>query len=454
MPFRKDFTWGVATASYQIEGAAREDGRGESIWDRFSHTEGNVFDGHTGDVACDHYHRYEEDLDLMLAMGVHAYRFSIAWPRVMPDGFGAVNPKGLDFYDRLVDAMLRRGITPYATLFHWDLPIELEKRGAWENPDLPRYFADYTAAVVNRLGDRVKHFMALNEPQCAIGLGYVVGEHAPGRREPLASAIPMSHHMLLANGLACRAIRAAVPDAVVGYAPTCTPAIPYTDRAEDVEAARKAMFLVPTGDRTWHWNVSWWSDPVVLGCYPQQALDALEPYLPAGWQRDLETIHTPLDFYGQNIYNGRVIRAADNAQGFEQVKLPAGFRKTGAGWPVTPACHYWGPKFLYERYGLPIIITESGMGGTDGVSPDGHVHDPERIDYLRAYLQQLKRAAEDGVDIRAFFQWSLMDNFEWAKGYSDRFGLIYVDYQTQQRIIKDSGFWYKTVVESNGEQMP
>ncbi|NLO14665.1 MAG: beta-glucosidase [Clostridiales bacterium] len=453
MAFREDFIWGAATASYQIEGAAFEDGKGLSVWDRFSHTPGKVFEGHTGDVACDHYHHLEEDLDLMSQMGIRNYRFSVSWPRILPKGVGRANETGVAFYNRLIDGLIKRGIRPFMTLFHWDYPVELLKRGGWEKPDSVRWFEEFAALCADRFGDRVKDFIPLNEPQCFIGVGHVAGAHAPGLKLPLDATVPISHNVLLSNARACNVLREKVPGARLGYAPCANPAIPLSDSPEDIAAARKAYFHVPEEKDRWFWNVSWWSDPVLMGEYPRQGLESYEKYLPTGWEKDLPVIRQQLDWYGQNIYQGSVIRAAHNELGWEQVPHPAGISKTGSEWSVTPDCLYWGPRFLYERYKLPIMITENGMAALDAVSLDGKVHDAERINYLHRYLKALMRAADGGVDVAGYFHWSLFDNFEWAKGYADRFGLVYVDFQTQQRIPKDSARWYKTVCAQNGANL-
>jgi len=451
--FRKDFIWGAATASYQIEGAAYEDGKGLSVWDRFSHEPGKILEGHTGDVACDHYHRFREDVALMKEMGIKNYRFSISWPRLIPQGVGEVNEKGVQFYSDLIDELIAAGIRPIVTLFHWDYPAALQARGAWENPESPKWFEAYAELCAERFGDRVKDFITFNEPQCFIGLGYGKGEHAPGYQLPLSATVAMSHYVLVAHGLAVKALRRLVPGVRIGYAPCGNPRIPASDDPKDVEAARKAYFEVNDYPPFWAFNISWWSDPPILGSYPEQGLRLLGQYLPQGWEKDLETIHQPLDFYCQNIYNGDVVRAADNAQGYEMVPQPVGHPKTAIQWPITPDALYWGPKFLYERYKLPFMISENGMSSHDIVSLDGKVHDPQRQDYMHRYLRAYKRAAEDGVDAIGYLAWSLMDNYEWAFGYTDRFGMIYVDYQTQERIVKDSFYWYKTVMEQNGENL-
>ncbi|MHC1786882.1 MAG: GH1 family beta-glucosidase [Christensenellales bacterium] len=453
MGFRRDFIWGAATAAYQIEGAAREDGKGLSVWDRFSHTPGKVYEGHTGDIACDHYHRLTEDLDLMAELGLRSYRFSVSWPRLLPEGGGAVNEGGIAFYDRLIDGLLKRGIRPFMTLFHWDYPLALFERGGWENPDSPSWFEAFSELCGRRFGDRVKDFIPLNEPQCFIGLGHVSGVHAPGLKVPLSAAIPMSHHVLLANGRACRTLREGVRGARLGYAPCCNPAIPLSGSAEDIQAAREAYFCIPEEEERWYWNVSWWSDPVMLGTYPKEGLARFERHLPRGWEEDLALIRQPLDYYGQNIYQGTLVRSSQNDQGWEPVENAPGVPRTANDWAVTPDCLYWGPRFLYERYKTPILITENGMSGTDAVSLDGQVHDPARENYLHRYLLALRRAAEDGVEVAGYFHWSLLDNFEWSRGYAERFGLVHVDFSTGERIMKDSAFWYRQVMGDNGQSL-
>ncbi|MBS4985350.1 MAG: beta-glucosidase [Hungatella hathewayi] len=461
MSFRNDFVWGAATSACQIEGAAFEDGKGKSIWDVYAHLPGKVFEGEHGDVACDHYHRFEEDVKLMAELGISAYRFSISWPRVMPEGTGPVNEKGILFYSRLVDCLLSHGITPYVTLYHWDQPYELYKKGGWLNPDSPKWFAEYARTVGEALGDRVKHFITFNEPQVFIGLAFVDGVHAPGHRMSRAETLLMAHHVLLAHGMASQALRACVPEVQVGYAPTSDVPVPVSDSPEHVAAARNAYFAMPeNGD--WSWNVSWWSDPVMLGHYPEDGLWILEPDLPLIRQDDMKTIFQKPDFYGQNIYRGIPVSAAgngtgnkvgDGAGGWRKEKRSPGSPKTAIGWPVDFDCLYWGVKFLYERYQTPIFVTENGMSSHDWPSLDGKVHDPARIDYLHRHLRGLRRAAEDGVDVAGYFQWSLMDNFEWARGYNDRFGLIYVDFETQKRLPKDSFYWYRDVIRGNGENL-
>jgi len=297
----------------------------------------------------------------------------------------------------------------------------------------------------------VKDFFTLNEPQCFIGLGYTTGEHAPGLKLPLDSAIAMSHRVLTAHGRAVQALRANAPGARVGYAPCSSPAYPATESAEDIEAARTAYFAMPEDPQRWFWNASWWSDPAILGSYPEDGLRRYGQHLPAGYEKDLPDIRQKLDYYAQNIYNGFAVRAGQ--AGPERVPLPEGAAKTGTGWPVTPDCLYWGPRFLCERYKLPLIIAENGMSDLDGVSLDGQVHDAARINFLHRYLRALRRAATEGVPVAGYFHWSFLDNFEWANGYNERFGLVHVDYATQARLPKDSAAWYKAVMETNGESL-
>jgi beta-glucosidase len=451
LSFKKDFVWGVATAAYQIEGAWNEDGKGENIWDVFSHESGHVFEGHTGDVACDHYHRYKEDVKLMKELGITAYRFSISWSRLIPDGVGEINPKGVEFYSNLIDELLANGIEPYVTLFHWDYPYALHKKGGWLNDDSVKWFADYAATVSKLFSDRVRNFITFNEPQCFIGLGYMTSEHAPGYKVMYKDIFQMCHNVLKAHGAAVIALRENAKKPIkVGYAPTGPVCYPASEKPEDIEAARTAMFACPPLRRSIMRNVSWWSDPVILGKYPEDGLKMYKDYLPEITDEDMRLINQPLDFYANNIYNGQEYRADENGNP-QQVEHKVGLGKTAIQWPVTPEALRWGSRFYYERYKLPFIITENGMSAHDVVSLDGKVHDPNRIDFLNRYLLQLEKATDDGVDVRGYFQWSLIDNFEWAKGYNDRFGLIYVDYETQQRIPKDSYYWYKEWIEKHSK---
>ncbi len=450
MGFSENFVWGAATSAYQIEGAVKEEGKGEHIWDVYVKEPGHIYGGHNGDRACDHYHRFREDVSIMKEIGIMAYRFSIDWSRVLPEGFGS--ERGIAFYDSLIDELLKNGIEPYITLHHWELPYEIYKRGGWMNPQIVEWFGEYARLIAERFSDRVTHFFTLNEPQCFVGLGYLTGDHAPGIKAPLRDTFEMAHNVLKAHGRAVQMLRQyGKQKLTVGYAPTCGMCYPETENAEDIEAARQALFAMNQDDQNWTWNVSWWSDPVLLGNYPEEGLKRYEPYLPRITDEDMKLIAEPIDVYGQNIYNGRCIRMGRDGMP-EEVKRCEGFPKTAVSWPVTPEALYWGPKFLYERYRKPVYITENGMSCHDVVSIDGKVHDPNRTDFLARYLKELKRAAGE-IDLRGYFHWSLMDNFEWEKGYSERLGLVYVDYQTQQRMKKDSAYWYRDVIRSNGVKL-
>lgn len=452
MSFRKDFVWGAATASYQIEGAAFEDGKGLSVWDVLSHKPGFVQDEDNGDIACDHYHRYREDVQLMKQMGLKAYRFSISWPRVLPDGTGKINEKGLDFYDKLVDELIANGIEPYVTLFHWDYPNELFKRGDFLNPDSSDWFAEYTKVIVDRLSDRVTHWMTLNEPQCYAILGHQAGTHAPGIQMDQSYIMQIIHNMLLAHGKAVQVIRKNAKKApIIGYAPVLGYIAPKTNSKEDIELAKQMMFSCHESNMGF--SEPWWNQPIYLGHYPEDGLKMWEQWLPKIGQDDMKTIHQPLDFFGFNFYRSEW--TAGYVDGTPKVSIDheAGLPLTAFDWEMTPEGFYYVAKALYERYQLPLLITENGLANQDWVSLDGKVHDPQRIDFLTRYLQNLKKAAEDGVDVMGYMHWSLMDNFEWAAGYQKRFGMIYVNYQTQERIMKDSAYWYQKVIATNGENL-
>lgn len=436
--FPTDFIWGAATASYQIEGGVAEDGRGESIWDRFSATPGKVLKGDTGAVACDHYHRWREDIKLMKALNLQAYRFSIAWPRVIPTGRGAVNAKGLDFYDQLVDSLLEAGIAPYATLYHWDLPQVLEDKGGWTNRDTAYAYAEYAEAVLKRLGDRVKGWITHNEPWCAAFLGYRDGHHAPGLTDPRA-AVSAVHHLLLSHGLAMPIIRQYAPQAKAGITLNLTPFYAATNSSADQEAVRIAdceqnrLFL----------------DPIFKGYYPSDHVLMQEMSGELIKSGDLTTIAAPIDFLGINYYRRSVVKA-DSADPNKVIELHPDGIYTTMDWEVYPEGLYTLLKRLQRDYPTHYMITENGASDSDVPDGSGHVYDELRLDYLRGHFQQAHRAIEEGVQLEGYFVWSLMDNFEWAFGYERRFGIIYVDYQTQQRIIKESGHWYSSVINNNG----
>ena len=447
--FRDDFIWGAATAAYQIEGAADRDGKGKSIWDMYCRIPGKIKGGHTGEKACMHYDLYKEDIRLMKELGINAYRFSISWPRIFPEGTGRTNQQGIDFYNRLLEELLKNGIEPYITLYHWDLPYELYLKGGWMNRESVDWFAEYAAAAVRNFSDKAVHYFTFNEPQCFIGLGFGTEAHAPGITVSNEEKFLMAHHVMMAHGKAVQAMRAAAKQTVqIGYAPTCGVIYPASEKQEDIEAAKRTYFGCTPDIKQALWSVSWWSDPVILGKYPEDGMKLYERYLPDIRPEDLKLMNQPLDIYGQNIYNGIAVSAGKDGETVFENRY-AGFPRTANGWPVTPEALYWGPKFLYERYRLPLYITENGMSCHDWVSGDGKVHDPNRIDFTAKYLHELKRASSE-ADIRGYFHWSLMDNFEWADGYTERFGLIYIDYRNQERIPKDSFYWYQKIIAENG----
>ncbi|MCM1494873.1 MAG: GH1 family beta-glucosidase [Bacteroides sp.] len=448
MGFNQDFMWGTATAAYQIEGAWNEDGRGLSVWDVCGRGRNVVEYNETGDVTCDHYHRYKEDVALMKELGLKCYRFSISWSRVMPEGIGRINEKGLQFYSDLVDELKANGIEPLVSLFHWDYPYALYQKGGWMNPESSEWFLEYTKVVVDALSDRVSCWLTINEPQCFIGCGHAFGTHAPFLKLGIKDLITMSHNVLLAHGKAVQYIRAnAKTKPEISFAPIAPVYIPENDSEEAIEAARKKTFQM---DREgFAFSLSWWSDPIILGKYPEEAYELFGEDMPVYSEADMKLISQPLDFYGMNVYYS----AADRiTEGYPE-NMWQGRARTEMGWVVSPEVMYWSPKFIYERYGLPIMITENGMAGMDWVHMDGKVHDPQRIDFLHRYLLEFRRAAEEGIPLKGYMYWSLLDNFEWACGYDKRFGFIYVDYQTQKRMIKDSGYWFKEVIESNGEKL-
>ncbi|MEM8873714.1 MAG: GH1 family beta-glucosidase [Planctomycetota bacterium] len=445
MSFSKDFLWGVAAASYQVEGG-HTDGRVPSVWDMHAAWPGKVFEEHNGSVACDQYNRYEEDAQLMADLGAKAYRFSIAWPRVMSDD-GQLNKPGLDYYDRLADALLAKGVTPWATLFHWDMPMWAFRKGGWLNRASADWFAEYVEHIADALGDRVKNWFTLNEPQVFLGLGHQTGEHAPGIKLPDSELVIAAHHTLMAHGRAVKVLREKVDDARVGFAPTSPVAAAASDSPEDIEAARRFMFTCEP--KRWIWSDTWYSGPAIQGAYPDDGLAFLGKHLPAGFEDDIaRVIHEPLDFFGVNVYQGPTIKATDD--GPKPVPFPVGGPITMFHWAVTPEVLYWGPKLFNERYGLPVYVTENGCASMDWVHVDGEVHDAPRVDFITRYLRALKRAAADDVDIAGYFHWSVLDNYEWAEGYRMRFGIVYVDFETQQRIPKDSYKWYAKIIESNG----
>jgi len=449
MTFGKNFVWGAATAAYQVEGAAAQDGRGPSVWDAFCRKAGKVAEGDTGDTACDHYHRYREDIAMMRDLGIQAYRFSISWSRVLPDGTGRVNHQGMDFYHRLVDELLRQGIEPYPTLFHWDYPQELYLQGGWLNRDSVEWFGEYAELAGRQLGDRVKNWWTLNEPPCFLGLGHVTGIHAPGLQLDWPDFFLATKHALMAHGRSVQALRATARQPIaIGYVPISHIGIPADESPENIEAAREFTFGVPTADRTF-WYSRLYLDPVVLGEWPEECVRVLTDRGPEVTTEDLALMSQPIERLGLNFYAAPYIRRGADGKP-ETVALPPGHPRSAFDWPVTPEGLYWSVRFHEERYGLPTMIAENGLSCRDWVSEDGAVHDPQRIDYLSRHLKGLHRADDEGYQIQGYFHWSLMDNFEWAEGYRHRFGLIHVDFQTLRRTPKDSAAWYAQVIANNG----
>ncbi len=443
--FPPDFLWGASTAAYQIEGAWNEDGKGESIWDRFSHTRGRVRNGDTGDVACDHYHRYKEDIALMAELGLKAYRFSIAWPRIFPTGSGPINQPGLDFYRRLIAELREHGIIPMATLYHWDLPQALQDRGGWSNRDTALRFADYAATMFAELGTDVPIWATLNEPAIAAYLGHLAGVKAPGTRR-FWDFMYVNHHMLLGHGLAVQAFRE--------IAPPRTPDLP----APGIGVVLNPQPTHPAGTSPQHIAAAAWFDtmwnklylePIFRGTYPESALryyrrrGMLLNYRPG----DMEIISQPLDFLGLNIYTRAVVAAAPIV-GARAVTMPG--PATAMGWEIYPPCVYEVLKLAQEYTNIPIYITENGAAFEDQVQPDGTINDHRRLEYLYGHIAEAHRAICDGVNLKGYFVWSLLDNFEWEDGYDKRFGIIHIDFKTLKRTWKRSAFWYRDVIARHG----
>lgn len=443
--FPSDFVWGASTSAYQIEGGANSDGRGKSVWDIYCRIKGAIYNGDSGENTCNHYHLYQTDVNLMAEMGLQAYRFSISWSRVMPEGKGKVNEAGLAFYDRLVDALLEKNIRPFVTLYHWDYPLALHHQGGWLNRDSADWLADYGQVVAQKLADRVKDWMTWNEPSIFGMAGHSEGTLAPALKLKRPDLLRVAHHILLAHGKTVQRLRGVANDLRIGVAATGPIGLPMTP--DDIESARQFTFGDPEPNL---WKHHCWADPIILGRYPDE-YRTVESEMPDNYQDDMPTIQQPLDFYGLNTYSGNLIRTHNGKP--EIVSGETGHPVTLFHWDVTPSVLYWATRFLAERYHLPIYITENGVSNPDWVHIDGKVHDPQRIDFLTRHLRELRKAIQEGVDVRGYMHWSLLDNFEWSDGMRQRFGLIHVDYQTYQRTLKDSAYWYKTLIETRGESL-
>jgi beta-glucosidase len=453
MKFPDDFIWGVSTSAYQIEGAVDEDGRGVSIWDAFTHTPGKIDEGGTGDVACDHYHRWAEDVDLIAGLGVGAYRFSIAWPRLFPNGRGAVERRGLAHYDRLIDSLLEHGVEPIVTLYHWDLPQALQDEGGWVSRDTVDRFAEYASACYEAYGDRVSWWLTINEPWIVGLLGYLHGLHAPGFKGDVLGEATCFHHLLLAHGRAVQELRSSTSAAKAGIALSLAPHYPFSDDPADVEATHASDGYVNR----------WFLDAVLKGTYPDDMrvrYETLVGSLDFIRDGDLATISTPSDYLGVNYYARRVMRALPGVAPYPWEVVvhgdadvtgggTGGVPMTEAGTEITPDAFTDLLARLHEDYGVPLMITENGAVFADGPGPDGRVHDERRVQYIKDHLAALHRALERGVDVLGYCYWSLLDNFEWALGYGQRFGLVHVDYETQVRTVKDSGRYYAEVAREN-----
>ena len=432
------FTWGVATSSYQIEGGAKEGGRGPSIWDTFSRVPGAIVNGDNGDIACDHYNRYSEDLDLIKWLGVNAYRFSIAWPRIFPNGTGNPNQVGIDFYDRLIDGALERGITPWPTLYHWDLPQALQDKGGWNNRECAQWFAEYAHLMAEKFGDRVKNWTTLNEPFCSAWLGYLFGVMAPGIKD-LQTAINASHHLLLGHGLATQAIRSVNSELRVGIVLNLTPATPLHDSAADLAAAKLADGF----------DNRWYADPIFKGSYPKDIVEGFGKEVPIH-SGDMQAISSPLDFLGINFYTRQTITSDESAKPLPYKPiLVDGVERTAMGWEVHPQSLTDIIMRVHHEYAPPeIYITENGSAWEDSMV-DGKIDDKSRVSYLERHLDAMLAAKSQGAPVLGYFAWSLMDNFEWAFGYSKRFGIVYVDYETQKRIPKSSAHYYRDRIKNS-----
>ncbi|NLK21702.1 MAG: beta-glucosidase [Epulopiscium sp.] len=441
--FPKDFLWGVATASYQIEGAYKEGGKGESIWDRFSHIHDNIFDDHNGDIACDHYHLYEEDVKLLKEMGVQTYRFSISWPRIFPEGRGNPNEKGVEFYRNLISLLNKYGIKPAVTLYHWDLPQKLQDIGGWANREVVNYYVEYASYIFEEFGQSVPIWITHNEPWVVSFLGYGFGVHAPGIKD-ISTALLVSHHLMLSHGRTVKLYRKMGLKGQIGITLNLSTEYSNSNDENDIEAARNQDGFANR----------WFLDPLLKGNYPKDILELFVSnnlVLPQITQEDLEEIYQPIDFLGVNYYSAHVNKFDANNNLLKAERVSTGRDKTEMGWEIYPEGLYDLLIRLHKEYGgIPLMITENGAAFNDIVDYEGKINDYNRLDYLYRHFREAHKAINDGVNLKGYYVWSFMDNFEWTYGYSKRFGITYIDYKTKERILKKSGYWYGKVIKNNG----
>lgn len=440
--FPKDFLWGAATAAYQVEGAAKEGGRGESIWDRFSHIPGKTFNSDTGDISCDHYHLYEKDVNIMKEIGIKTYRFSISWSRIFPEGYGKINREGVEFYRKLINCLLANGIKPAITLYHWDLPQKLQNIGGWANPLVTDYFANYAEFLFKEFGDLVHQWITLNEPWVVSFVGNWEGRHAPGITD-FSTALQVSYNLLLAHGKAVKIYRKLSLKGEIGITLNMNPVYPASDKVQDIAAA----------ERFNEFHNKWFADPIFKGSFPENMLKwyAGKVTMPEITKEDLEIMSTPIDFLGINSYFSSFIKYDHSKWPTNLSAVNVGKDKTEMGWEINPTGLHDLLVYLHKEYnGVKIIITENGAAFNDMVNREGKVEDENRLDYLYNYLEQASLAIKEGVNLAGYYVWSFLDNYEWAYGYAKRFGIVYVDYNTQKRTIKKSGLWYSEVIKNNG----
>ncbi len=448
--FPENFLWGAASAAHQIEGGYLDDGKGLGSWDVKEQDIHMVRHGENAKVSCDHYHRFREDVALMKEIGLKSYRFSISWPRVLPKGRGEVNPAGLKFYSDLTDELIKNGIEPIVTLYHWNLPYELELQGGWLNEEFPDWFADYTRLIVDTLSDRVKYWITFNEPQMFAGIESMIHMDQVGKEQGMKDAMTFSKNIFLAHGKAVSVIRKySKQPSSVGFAPTGRVFLPKDGSESSIEEARTRSFAMD--DHTFMFDNSWWADPIYLGRFPETAKETIGAALPAFTEEQWKEISQPLDFCGFNVYEALTVFPVPEHEYDEYAYQ--GSPRSAMGWNITPTVLYWSSRFMYERYHLPILVTENGTTCADWVCLDGKVHDGQRADFIARYLLELEKAIDEGIPVIGYQYWSIMDNFEWTSGFDCRFGLIYVDYRTLERTLKDSALFYREVIRTNGEKL-